>query len=82
VADNAEYDRLFAQLRATPNFSLVSVRAELCNGDRCKIFDRQSGQPVFKDMGHFNPAWMAANPQRFATQLGASTQGKTISASR
>ena len=68
---NVDYDRLFADLRAQSNFRLVSLRSQLCEGADCMIYDKRHQMPVFMDMGHLNPAWIAANGQQFAAYAGA-----------
>ena len=55
---NRDFDRLFARLRGRQHWHLVSLRPEFCDEQRCELFDRVHGYPVFKDRDHFNPPWI------------------------
>ncbi|OFA05941.1 O-acetyltransferase OatA [Duganella phyllosphaerae] len=63
---NREFDQLFAQLGRDPNFALVSLRKDLCQGVACRVYDDRNRMPVFIDKDHFNPAWIALHGERFA----------------
>nr|WP_315401236.1 acyltransferase family protein [uncultured Duganella sp.] len=70
-ANNAAYDKLFAELARQRRFSLLSLRGDLCEADRCAIYDRRLQIPIFKDMDHLNPAWLVENGQQFERLLAA-----------
>ncbi|OFA05949.1 acyltransferase family protein [Duganella phyllosphaerae] len=71
IADNVEFDRLFADLSRQPGFSLVSLRNELCQASQCTIFDARQRIPVFVDKSHLNPRWIERNGQQFQRFAGA-----------
>ena len=70
IANNVEFDRLFADLSRQPNFALVSLRDELCQASQCTIFDAQQRIPVFVDKSHLNPRWIERNGQQFQRFAG------------
>ena len=64
--ENTEYDQLFEKLKVYPNFRLVSLRPDLCQGKRCSIFDAKMNAPIYKDDSHFNPEWLLKNGNVFS----------------
>jgi peptidoglycan/LPS O-acetylase OafA/YrhL len=65
TAQTAPYDQLFAELRAHPAFSVVSLRKELCEGEMCTIYDERNRMSVYADRDHLNPAWIVLHGQQF-----------------
>jgi len=64
--ENSEYDQLFEKLKVHPNFRLVSLRPDLCQGKSCSIFDTKMNAPIYKDDSHFNPEWLLKNGNVFS----------------
>lgn len=64
--ENREYDGLFRQLQANPQFTLLSLRPELCEAHRCLVYDTAAKVSIFKDENHFNPVWISGNGGIFA----------------
>lgn len=62
---NKEFDRLFAQLERDPNFALVSLRRDLCQGVVCRVYDDRNRMPIFIDRDHFNPSWIVLHGNQF-----------------
>lgn len=78
-AENREYDALFAALKARPEFTLLSLRPQLCQQQRCAIYDAAGMQSIYKDADHFNPEWMAEHGQIFAALGWAGNKNGRIS---
>jgi len=71
LANNVDFDRLFADLARQPRFALVSLRNDLCQASQCTIFDAHLRIPVFVDKSHLNPRWIEQNGQQFLPFAGA-----------
>jgi peptidoglycan/LPS O-acetylase OafA/YrhL len=55
---------------STPHVHRADLRPAFCDGERCPMFDRTQGVPVFKDRDHFNPPWIAARDATLLPLVG------------
>jgi hypothetical protein len=50
-----------------PNVHLVSLRKELCAGQRCNTIDAANGLPIFVDSNHFSASWITVHAKALKT---------------
>ncbi len=66
VTQTAWFEPVFDALRGTPGFHRVSLRDKLCDATLCRTFDNALQRPIFLDESHFDPIWIAQQPELFA----------------
>jgi hypothetical protein len=66
VAQTAWLVPLFEAFRGKPGFHRVRVRDTLCDASSCRVYDTALQRPIFIDESHFDPVWIAQQPELFA----------------
>lgn len=65
LTQTAWLEPLFDAFRGTPGFHRVSLRGNLCDATRCRVFDEALQRPIFIDESHFDPVWIAQQAELF-----------------